>query len=92
MMFVHNKGFRYDMEPFIYFVRKFLITVGEQSGELIIGYTVVEYAGRKSFQIFLPFPCRFFTTIRGDDHLGDIGIRKLRISSSFSFIKRIKQG
>lgn len=72
MMFIHDKGFRNDVETFIDLFRKLFVAVRKSGSQLFIGKCMFDDACRKSGQIGFTFANRFFTMIRRNYNFCDL--------------------
>ena len=92
MMFIHDKGFRNDVETFIDLFRKLFVAVRKSGSQLFIGKCMFDDARRKSGQIGFTFANRFFTMIRRDDNFCDLRFFKGILFQVFGFVEGVEQG
>ena len=83
MMFVHDKGFRYDMQTLVNFGRKFLVTVWKFNCQFFFGKSVFKDTCRKSFKVFFALAFRFRTAVRRNGNLIDDRLREIGFLKAF---------
>ena len=92
MVFIHDKGFRDDVETFIDLFRKLFVAVRKSGSQFFIGKCMFDDTCRESGQIRLAFANRFFTMIRRDDNFCDLRFFKGILFQVFGFVEGVEQG